>query len=131
MKALIAAVAAACLSVGAARAQTGPPPAPPSAPALAPPAGLRQAAPPDGTADIWSHMTGEQRRQLWQQLTPEERARIWQRLPPEQRRAIRERMSPEQRGAPPGAKLSPEERQRLRDQIRDVHLKRGGGRPGR
>ncbi len=76
-------------------------------------------------------MTAEQRRQLWQQLTPEERARIWQRLPAEQRRAIRERMTPEQRANPPGPKLSPEERQRLRDQIRDVHLKHGGGRPGR
>lgn len=107
-------------------------------------------------------MTPDQRKQLWQQMTPEERARVWSRLPPEQRQAIRERLTPEQRQSlheggfgpagprapgpapkggvgpaappPPGPapKLSPEERRRLRDEIRAAHrdLRRGrGGRP--
>ena len=90
LSASIVVVAAAVLSWGVATAQTGPSFAPPL---------LAQAPPPDATADIWSHMSPEQRRQLWQQLTPQERASIWQRLPPEQRRAISERLAPEQREA--------------------------------
>jgi MgtE intracellular N domain len=93
MKIPIVAAAAAILSWGVATAQTGPP----VAPAVAPGQSFPTAAAPDATADIWSHMTSEQRKQLWQQLTPEERATIWGRLPAEQRRAIRERLTPEQR----------------------------------
>jgi MgtE intracellular N domain len=150
MRVRIVALAAAILSWGAAVAQTGPS----FAPLL-----LAQAPPADATADIWSHMTPQQRGQLWQQLTPEERARIWQRLPAEQRRAITERLAPEQRERPapgqlpvprtmppappgpgpelrggpfpgPGPKLSPEERRQLREQIRQAHGEfRRGRRP--
>jgi hypothetical protein len=93
MKIPIVAAAAAILSWGVATAQTGPPLAPTAVPGQSSPV----APAPDATADIWSHMTSEQRKQLWQQLTPEERARIWSRLPADQRRAIRERLTPEQR----------------------------------
>jgi hypothetical protein len=128
MRSLIVAVAAACLSWGAATAQTGPPAPPAGSPQPAVPP--FQAPPPEGASDVWSHMTGEQRRQAWQQLTPEDRAKIWARLPPEQRRAIRERLAPDQRApAGPGPKLSPEERRRLREEIRDAHVRRG--RPGK
>ncbi|HEX4586248.1 MAG TPA: hypothetical protein VH183_15580 [Burkholderiaceae bacterium] len=122
MRVPIVAIAAAVLSWGVATAQTGPPVAPS-------PQG-------DATADIWGHLTGEQRKQLWQQLTPAERQEIWRRLPPEQQRAIRERLEqrqpnrglgpgdfPERRPAPgpaPG-RLSPEERRQLRDEIRNAH----------
>jgi MgtE intracellular N domain len=92
MKIPIVAAAAAILAWGVATAQTGPPVAPAAVPGQP-----SQAATPDATADIWSHMTSEQRKQLWQQLTPQERAAIWGRLPPEQRRAIRERLTPSER----------------------------------
>jgi hypothetical protein len=147
MRVVIVAVAAAYLSWGVATAQTGPSLAPPP-----PPVGSPQAPPPSTAADIWSHMTPQQRKQLWQQLTPQERANIWQRLPPEQRKSIRDRLTPEerqsirerwlgpgqagpeQRAAPaPGPRLSPEERRRLREEIRQAHPElrrgRGGGRP--
>jgi uncharacterized membrane protein len=154
MKIPTVAAAVAILSWGVATAQMEPPPAP-----VAVPGQLSQAAPPpDATADIWSHMTSEQRRQLWQQLTPQERATIWGRLPPEQRQAIRERLTPEQRdsirerwgapGQPPGQRaipgpgptpepramppagprLSPEERRQLREEIREAHELRRGRR---
>jgi Spy/CpxP family protein refolding chaperone len=159
MKVPVAAIAAAFLSWGVATAQTGPSLAPPP-PVQSAPGGVAAApAPaPDTTVDIWSHLTGDQRRQLWQQLTPEERATIWRRLPPEQREAIRERLTPEQRqsirerwfgqgkaaeerrgGPAPGPKLSPEERRRLREEIRahwperatEMHRESRRGRVGR
>jgi MgtE intracellular N domain len=142
MRARVAAFAAALLSWGVAAAQTGPSQAP-----AAPLAEPRPATPPDARADIWGHLTSEQRRQLWQQLTPEERASVWRRLPPEQWQAIRDRLTPEQRQsirdrwaergegvdgrAGPGPKLSPEERRRLREAIRDAHRDQKRGRGGR
>jgi hypothetical protein len=144
MKVWAAAAAVAALLCGVAVAQ----PAPPfdtAAPAAAmPPQGL---PPAEGRADIWGHLTPDQRKELWQRLTPEERAAVWRRLTPEQRQAIRERLTPEQRqalrersaerpeqfkgGPAPGQKLSPEERRRLRDAIRDAHRESRRGRGGR
>jgi len=62
----------------------------------------------------------------------------WRNLSPEQRDAIR-RLSQEERealanhppgrpgaGPPPGARLSPQERRQLREQIREEHERRGG-----
>lgn len=81
----------------------------------------------------------------WQSLDPGERERTWRHLSPEQKAEIRGRMTPEQREAlrkrfleehdrrmaqdpnccgPRGAqhrRLSPEERQRLRDQVREAN----------
>jgi len=146
MKIRAATVAVALLLCGIAVAQTSPPFDPAAAP-TAPPPGM---PPPDGQADIWGHLTADQRKELWQRLTPEERAAAWRRLTPAQRQAIRDRLTPEQRrsirehwagrpeefegraGPGPGPKLSPEERRSLRGAITDAHRdwKRGrGGRP--
>ena len=141
----VAAVVVALLSCGVAAAQA-PPPFEMAGPAPAPPLAL---PPVQGQADIWGHLTPDQRKEFWQRLTPEERAAVWRRLTPEQRQAIRERLTPEQRqslrerwperpqqfegraGPGPGPKLSPEERRNLREAIRDAHRdlkRRRGGR---
>jgi hypothetical protein len=101
----------------------------------------RNARSQDERRRAWEGFSPEQRRDMWQRLTPEQREMMLRRLPPEQRRDMWHHMSPEQREAmrqrfvdqPPGPRarsgppphapmyqLSPEERQRLRDQIRDA-----------
>lgn len=97
--------------------------------------------------EVLRNMTPQQRENLWRSMTPQQRVEFWRRLTPEQRQTIRQQMSPEQRdamrqrmleqrdrGAPPLAegaapmpgmgpggpgprRLSPEERQKLREQI--------------
>jgi hypothetical protein len=79
--------------------------------------GPRPGAPPDDF-----RLTPEQRQQLWRQMTPEEKGRVLRDLTPAQREALRERMIEERRrrfddDARGPHRLSPEERQRLRDQI--------------
>jgi uncharacterized membrane protein len=138
------AVAVAVLLCGVAAAQPAPPFGTAAPGAAMPPQGL---PPVEGRADIWGHLTPDQRKELWQRLTPEERAAVWRRLTPEQRQAIRERLTPEQRqalrersaerpeqfkgGPGPGQKLSPEQRRSLRDAIRDAHRESRHGRGGR
>ena len=107
----------------------------------------------------WQGFSPEQRRGMWEGLSPEQREMMLRRLPPEQRQDMRRHMTPEERqamrhrfieqgpSAPPGPRgqtagppprpmhsMSPEERQRLREQIREAQrdVYRGpdkGGRP--
>ncbi len=93
---------------------------------------------PQQRENLWQSMTPQQRADFWRRLTPEQRQAIRQQIPPEQRDAIRQRMMEERgRGLPPDAplapgaqsmpgmppggpgprRLSPEERQKLREQI--------------
>ena len=90
----------------------------------------------------WQGFSPEQRRGMWEGLSPEQREMMLRRLPPEQRQDMRRHMTPEERNAmrhrcieqpPPGPgasaggppprpmhQMSPEERQRLREQIREA-----------
>ncbi|MEW5879596.1 MAG: hypothetical protein AB1761_04030 [Pseudomonadota bacterium] len=126
-----------------------------AAAALLTAAGIASAQPvrPDDAPD--ARMTPEQRRELWQRMTPEqreqwrrsrspeERRELWMRMTPEQRGAMRERWMEERRrrmddGVGPAMgermpphRLTPEERQRLRDQIREANREwRGKGMHG-
>lgn len=90
--------------------------------------------PPRG--DLWQLLTPEQRDQLWRSLSPEQRSEVWRRLQPQERREMRERIAPGDPGdaggpwamrrrhqsgeAPPGRTMSPEERQQMREQIREA-----------
>lgn len=78
----------------------------------------------------WQQMPPEQRRELWQSLSPEQRELLMRRVPNDERRQMWQQMTPEQKnamrqrfteqGGQGRSKLTPEERQRLRDQIRDA-----------
>jgi hypothetical protein len=104
----------------------------------------RNAQSPEDRRRAWQGFTPDQRRDMWQQMSPEQRELMLRRLPPDQRRDQWQRMTPDQReamrhrftedrqrnmgpqqGPSPGRQLSPEERQRLREQIeqaqRDVY----------
>lgn len=97
---------------------------------------------PEQREFLWQSMTPQQRAEFWQRLTPEQKQAFRQRWTPEQRDAMRARMREQrqrelapgtpQPPVPPGAaagpeppgpwgmgprRWSPEERQRLRDQI--------------
>jgi len=119
------------LAVGAAAQPTGGPtigPGPSSVPAQ-----------PGGRSDLWQLLTPEQREQLWRSLTPEQRADVWRGLQPQERREMRGRLGP---GAVHGASgpwggrspnadnrakgwtMTPEERQQMREQIREAHRQR-------
>jgi len=110
----------------------------------------RNARSPDDRKRAWQGFSPDQRRDMWQQLSPEQRELMLRRLPPDQRREQWQRMTPEQReamrqrfiedrrrrsdpqqGPRPGRQLSPEERQRLREQIeqaqRDVYRRPNKG----
>jgi hypothetical protein len=93
---------------------------------------------PEQREYLWQSMTPQQRAEFWHRLTPEQRQSIRNQMTPEQREVIRQRMM-EERGrrmeaGPPGPamglaaeagpgqgprRLSPEERQRLREQIQE------------
>ncbi|HXY21605.1 MAG TPA: hypothetical protein VEI29_02900 [Burkholderiaceae bacterium] len=63
----------------------------------------------------------------WRNLSPAQREAI-RRLSREERETLLKRGGPRQGGAPPpGARLSPQERRQLREQIREEHERRGGG----
>ena len=85
-------------------------------------------------------LTPDQRESLWRVLTPEQRTDLWRGLEPQERREMRERLG----GPPPAdleagarpwgerrpsdvmvgparAAMTPEERQQMRDQIREWH----------
>lgn len=82
----------------------------------------------------WQQMPPEKRRELWQSLSPEqrellmrrvpndERRQMWQQMTPEQKGAMRQRFTEQrgQGGADGRSRLTPEERQKLRDEIRDA-----------
>ncbi len=94
---------------------------------------LRSVAPPQ-RGNAWQAMTPQQRVEFWRRLTPEQRQSLRQQMAPAQRDATRGQTM-QQRGLPPAAppvdnatppmlpggpgprRLSPEERQKLREQI--------------
>lgn len=115
----------------------------------------RNARSQDERQRAWRGFSPEQRRDMWEGLSPEQREMMLRRLPPEQRQDMRRHMTPEERHAMrhrfieqapgPGAQaggppprpmhqMSPEERQRLREQIReaqrDVYRSREKGERG-
>ncbi len=87
--------------------------------------------------DLWQRLTPEQRAQLWRSLTPEQKADLWRGLEPHERREMRERLAPnapDGEGRPwmlrrhfeggdgqPRMMMTPEERQQMREQIREAH----------
>jgi Mg/Co/Ni transporter MgtE len=89
------------------------------------------------SSDLWQLLTPEQREQLWRSLTPEQKPDVWRGLRPQERREMRERLGPgELRGvggpwapphqvdgadATPRKMMTPEERQQMREQIREAH----------
>jgi predicted Fe-S protein YdhL (DUF1289 family) len=109
---------------------------------------FRGARTPDERQRAWQELSPDQRRGMWQQLSPEQRELMMRRVTPEERRQMWEKMSPGEREAmrqrflqrPPAdpgpeghRRLTPEERQRLRDQIREQggwkgSQKKGGSR---
>lgn len=100
---------------------------------------------PEQREYLWQSMSPQQRAEFWRRLTPEQRQSIRQQMSAEQREVIRGRMMEErQRRAMPGApagpgpdavsppvpgpgpgmgpgprRLTPEERQKLREQIQE------------
>lgn len=105
---------------------------PPGAPAIGP-----GSAPAQPRGDLWQMLTPEQRDQLWRTLTPEQRSDLWGGLQPQERREMRERLDPgDLRGASSpwagrrqfdrgdgsaGKSMSPQERQQIREQVREAH----------
>jgi hypothetical protein len=97
----------------------------------------RAPAPAQSRNDLWQLLTPEQRDQLWRTLSPEQRSDVWRGLQPHERREMRERLAPDEaRGAngpwtgrrqfdrgdgPAGMMKTPEERQQMREQIREAH----------
>jgi len=103
---------------------------------------------------LWQQLTPEERASIWSRLPAEQRRAIRERLTPEQRETIREHWGappqpqgqrpapgpgsfppeprpgpPSDRGVPPpGPRLTPEERHQLREEIRQMHELRRGGR---
>jgi hypothetical protein len=93
-------------------------------------------APAPSRTDLWQLLTPEQRDQLWRSLPPEQRSDVWRGLQPQERREMRERLgSGAERGAAgpwagwrqldrgdaPGKTMTPEERQQMREQVREAH----------
>jgi Spy/CpxP family protein refolding chaperone len=107
--------------------------------AQGPAIGPSNAPPPASRGDLWQLLTPEQREQLWRSLTPEQRSDVWRGLQPQERREMRDRLGP---GAVHGANgpwggrspnadnrakgwtMTPEERQQMREQIREAHRQR-------
>lgn len=89
---------------------------------------------------LWQRLTPEQRALLWRSLTPEQKAELWRNMDPNEQRAARDRLTPDgpdapgrrwmphrgfERGdGPPHMMMSPEERQRMREQIREANRQR-------
>jgi hypothetical protein len=89
----------------------------------------RSARSQDERQRAWQGLSPDQRRGMWEGLSPEQREMMLRRLPPEQRQDMRrflEQAPPgpgAQAGGPPPRpmhQMSPEERQRLREQIREA-----------
>jgi Spy/CpxP family protein refolding chaperone len=92
---------------------------------------------PEPRRDLWQVLTPEQRDQLWRSLSAEQRADVWRGLEPQERREVRNRIgapesdgdgrifgpAPYAEGGDGSGKqmMTPEERQRMREQIREAH----------
>jgi hypothetical protein len=92
---------------------------------------------PEPRRGLWQVLTPEQRDQLWRSLSSEQRADVWRGLEPQERREIRDRLgasdvnglgrgvgpAPHADGGEPPDKqlMTPEERLRMREQIREAH----------
>ena len=95
---------------------------------------------PEQRRDMWERLSPEQREMMLRRLPPEQRRDMWRDMTPEDRHAMRQRFS-EQHAPPPGAgppprpmhQMPPEERQRLREQIREAQrdLYRGPDKGGK
>jgi hypothetical protein len=84
----------------------------------------------------WQGLTPDQRHNMWQTLSPEQRELMLRRVPSDERRQMWQKMSPDEREAmrqrflqhreqrardgDAGRHLTPDERRRLRDQIREA-----------
>jgi len=93
-------------------------------------------APSQSRGDLWQMLTPEQREQLWRALSPEQRSDVWRGLQPQERREMHERLGPGELRGPSapwagrrqfdhgngsaGKTMSPEERQQMREQIREA-----------
>jgi hypothetical protein len=90
-------------------------------------------------ADLWQLLTPEQREQVWRTLTPEQRSDLWRGLQPQERQEMRDRVGPGEprgtggtwgkrrqldRGDQSAEMMTAEERQRMREQIREAHRMR-------
>ena len=104
-------------------------------PVSAPPATLQGSAPtapvaeqaPEAARGLRGEAQSGTGQGGWRNLTPEQREAI-RRLSREQREALINRTDPRRGAAPsPGARLSPQERRQLREQIREAHELRGAG----
>lgn len=102
--------------------------------AQAPPREPPEVGAPGG---LWQRLTPEQRAMLWRSLTPEQKAELWRKADPDERRAARDRVGPggpeapgrrwmphrgfDRDDGPPHMMMSPEERHRMREQIREAN----------
>ncbi len=104
-------------------------------PPVAPPV-IGPAEPP--RRSVWQILTPEQREQVWRSLSPEQKVELWRALEPHERRDMRERLGglggAESAGKPivphrqafdggngPRMMMTPEERLRMREQIREAN----------
>lgn len=80
-----------------------------------------QEMPPEQRREIWQSLPSEQRELLMRRVPRDERKQLWNQMTPEQRDEMRQRFTErrERQTAEGRPHLSPEERQRLRDQIRE------------
>jgi hypothetical protein len=124
---LVSFLLAAAICSAAAAQSTSPPP-------------VTGPAPVQARRDLWQVLTPEQREQLWRSLSAEQRADVWRGLEPQERREMRDRLGPAElngngRGYDPrqladsadGAPkrmMTPEERLKMREQIREAHRMR-------
>lgn len=94
----------------------------------------------DETPKLWTEMTAKERAEIWPFLTPRMQRFYWRSMTEPERRSMRAEfspsmkekfrkryVSPENCGTPDHARqaryrMSPEERQRLREQIREMHV---------
>jgi hypothetical protein len=128
---LLAAAIASASSAQAPRPPTIGPEQAPRPPTIGP--GVEQEA---VRRDLWKMLTPDQRVQLWRSLSAEQRADIWPGLAPQERREIREQLGPREfsggRGIGPPTSgeslegqsrpmMTPGERQKMREQIREAH----------
>ena len=80
---------------------------------------------PDQRREMSEQLSPEQREMMLRRLTPDQRREMWRNMSPEEREAMRQRFvdqRPQGDGAEPRPRhaMSPEERQRLREQIREA-----------
>ena len=111
---------------------------------------FRGARNPEDRQRAWQGLTPDQRHDMWRSLSPEQRELMLRRVPSDERRQMWQQMSPDEREAmrqrflqlreqrarngEEARHLTPEERKRLRDQVREAQRgwkgppKKGDGR---